>query len=60
MFGGGAVTAWTHDQVTGLARAKVLEAIRSGHGDYAKTMTRELLRLCLDVSDRLPALDPPR
>lgn len=47
MFGGGAVTAWTLDQLKGLARQKVLDAIRDGHSDYAKTMTRELLRLCL-------------
>ena len=47
MFGGGAITAWTLDQLRGLARQKVLDAIRDGHGDYAKTMTRELLRLCL-------------
>lgn len=39
--------AWTLDQLKGLARRKVLDAIRDGHGDYAKTMTRELLRLCL-------------
>lgn len=47
MFGGGAVTAWTLDQLQGLARQKVLEAIRDGHADYAKTMTRELMRLCM-------------
>lgn len=62
MFGGGKVTEWTHDQLTGLARAKVLVAIRDGHGAYAKTMTRELLRLALQargaVSDEVSAVDP--
>lgn len=38
---------WTLDQLKAMARAKVLEAIRNGHGDFAKTMTRELMRLCL-------------
>lgn len=47
MFGGGTVTAWTLSQLKGLARQKALDAIRDGHGDYAKTMTRELVRLCL-------------
>jgi hypothetical protein len=47
MFGGGAVTAWTLRQLKGLALQKAREAIRDGHGDYAKNMTRELLRLCL-------------
>lgn len=47
MFGGGAVTGWTLDQLRCLARRKVLDAIRDGHADYAKTISRELLRLCL-------------
>lgn len=59
MFGGGAVTPWTRDQLRGLARQKVLEAIRDGHGEYAKTMTRELLRLTL-AAPVLPAPDRPQ
>lgn len=54
MFGGGTVTAWTLDQLRGLARHKVLEAIRDGHSDYAKTMTRELLRLCVQSTTQEP------
>lgn len=50
MFGGGSVTAWTPDQVKALARREVYDAIRKGRSDYAKTMTRELLRLCLQDS----------
>ncbi len=44
---GGRVTEWTQDQLIALARQKVWDAIRAGHSEYATTMTRELVRLCL-------------
>lgn len=42
---------WTQTQLIALARWKVSDAIQHGHGDYAKTMTRELLRLCTAVGN---------
>lgn len=50
MFGGGKVTRWTRAALLALARQKLHDAIREGHGDYAKTMTREVMRLTIGVA----------
>lgn len=51
---GGQPMRWTLDQLIALARFNVHDAIREGHEDYAKTATRELLRLCLQTKEAQP------